>query len=169
MTTLASFRTAAAEAKLNFVALDSATAQALRRGAPDANGQVPERQVSDGGGNPCRHCLEDIAKGAPMLVLAHRPFPTLQPYAETGPIFLHAEDCPRYRGEAGVPAMLLRREAVLLRGYGADDRIVYGTGKVVPTEDIAALARHLFERPEVAYIHLRSASNNCFQCRIERG
>jgi len=169
MTTLQSLPRAASETRLRFVALDAATVEALRQGGPDANGQVPERQVSDGGGNPCRHCLEDIAEGAPMLVLAHRPFPAPQPYAEVGPIFVHAEDCPRYEATAGVPAMFLRREAILLRGYGADDRIVYGTGRVIPTEEIESRARHLFERPEIAYLHLRSASNNCFQCRIERG
>src|SRR3546814_14404646 len=70
---------------LRFVALDSTLARALRDGAADANGQVSERQVSDGGGNPCRHCLDDIAAGAPLLVLAHRPFPAPQPYAELGP------------------------------------------------------------------------------------
>jgi hypothetical protein len=158
----------AGETTLRFVALDSDLAVAWRLGAPDANGQAPERQVSDGGGNPCRHCLEDIAEGAPMLVLAHRPFPAPQPYAELGAIFVHAEDCPRYRETGPVPSIFTRREAILMRGYGADDRIVYGTGKVIPTEEIEQRARHLFERPEVAYIHLRSASNNCFQCRIER-
>lgn len=169
MNTLQSFHEATAQTSLGFVALDSAAVEALRRGAPDANGQVPERQISDGGGNPCRHCLQDIAEGAPMLVLAHRPFPAPQPYAEVGPIFLHAEDCPRYQETAGVPAMFLRRDAILLRGYGADDRIVYGTGKIIPTEEIASMAAYLFQRPEIAYLHLRSASNNCFQCRIERG
>jgi hypothetical protein len=169
MTTLQSFHDASAQTSLRFVALDTSFVQALRSGSPDANGQAPERQVSDGGGNPCRHCLQDITAGAPMLVLAHRPFPAPQPYAEVGPIFLHAEDCPRYDEGAGVPAMIVRREAILLRGYGADDRIVYGTGKVIPTEEIASMARHLFERPEIAYLHLRSASNNCYQCRIERG
>ncbi|HEY9537014.1 MAG TPA: DUF1203 domain-containing protein [Kiloniellaceae bacterium] len=154
---------------LHFVALDSEVARALRGGAPDANGQAPERQVSDGDGNPCRHCLDDVAAGVPMLVLAHRPFPAPQPYAELGPIFLHAEVCQRYDAAAGVPAMFLRREAILLRGYGADDRIVYGTGKVIATAEIESVARHLFERDDVAYIHLRSASNNCYQCRIERG
>ena len=154
---------------LRFLALDSATVAALRAGGPDANGQIPERQNSDGGGNPCRHCLEDIEAGAPMLVLAHRPFPAPQPYAELGPIFLHADDCPRYEPAAGVPAMFLLRESILLRGYGADDCIVYGTGKTILTADIASAASALFARPEIAYIHLRSASNNCFQCRIERG
>jgi hypothetical protein len=169
MTTLQHLHKTATDTGLRFVALDSAAVQALRQGAPDANGQTPERQISDGGGNPCRHCLQDIAAGAPMLVLAHRPFPAPQPYAEVGPIFLHAEDCLRYDEGAGVPAMIVRREAILLRGYGADDRIVYGTGKVIPTEEIASLAAYLFQRPEIAYLHLRSASNNCYQCRIERG
>src|SRR3546814_10029336 len=90
---------------LRFVALDSTLARALRDGAADANGQVSERQVSDGGGNPCRHCLDDIAAGAPLLVLDHRPFPAPQPYAELGTIFLHADDCPRYDAAPGVPAI----------------------------------------------------------------
>lgn len=154
---------------LRFLALDTALARAWRGGTADANGQRPERMVSDGGGNPCRHCLDDVAEGAPMLVLAHRPFPAPQPYAELGPIFVHAEDCPRYRETAGVPAMFRRREAIMMRGYGTDDRIVYGTGKVIATAEIEAAARRLFERDDVSYIHLRSASNNCYQCRIERG
>src|SRR3546814_13627221 len=76
---------------LHFVARDSEVARALRGGAPDANGQAPERQVSDGDGNPCRPCLSDVAAGVPMLVLAHRPFPAPLPYAALGPIFLHAQ------------------------------------------------------------------------------
>lgn len=154
---------------LRYIALDSDLTETWRRGGPDANGQTPERQVSDGGGNPCRHCLDDIAGGDPMLVLAHRPFPGPQPYAEVGPIFVHAEDCPRYDATARKPGIFLRREVILMRGYGHDDRIVYGTGKVIPTAEIECRAAELFQRPEIAYLHLRSSTNNCFQCRIERG
>jgi hypothetical protein len=118
---------------------------------------------------PCRHCLSDVAAGEPFLVLAHRPFPEAQPYAETGPIFVHAEPCAGHGETAEVPALFLSREQVLIRGYGTDDRIVYGTGQVVPSAEIGAVAQDLLERPEVAYLHLRSASNNCYQCRIERG
>ncbi len=42
------------------------------------------------------------------------------------------------------------------------------TGKVVAGSEIAESAQALLERPEVAYLHLRSATNNCYQCRIER-
>jgi hypothetical protein len=154
---------------LKFVALATETTRALQAGNPDANGRTPERQISDGSGVPCRHCLSDVAAGEPFLILAHRPFPDAQPYAETGPIFLHAEPCERHGERAEVPALFRSRAQALVRGYGKDDRIVYGTGQVVPSAKIGAVARDLLARPEVAYLHLRSASNNCYQCRIEPG
>ncbi|TIM19788.1 MAG: DUF1203 domain-containing protein, partial [Mesorhizobium sp.] len=45
---------------------------------------------------------------------------------------------------------------------------VYGSGGVIPTGAIAARAESLFERDDIAYVHVRSARNNCYQCRIER-
>ncbi len=152
-----------------FIAMPTETVRALQNGVPDANGQAPERHVSDGAGVPCRHCLAEVARGEPFLILAHRPFPAPQPYAEVGPIFLHAGSCERYDGAARVPPMFLSWQVVLLRGYGDDDRIVYGTGTVVPTSEIDAAAAAILERPDIAYVHARSATNNCYQCRIERG
>jgi hypothetical protein len=140
--------------------------RALQDGAPDANGQTPERHMSDGDGNPCRHCLGMIPKGAEMLVLAHRPFPAPQPYAEVGPIFLCADACTA-GGGPDLPVMLSSPDYIV-RGYGADERIVYGTGGVVPTADIPARAGSLLADPRVAYVHVRSARNNCFQVRVER-
>ncbi len=67
---------------LRFIALDTETVRALQAGAVDANGQTPERRVSDGSGVPCRHCLSDVAAGEPFLILAHRPFPEAQPYTK---------------------------------------------------------------------------------------
>lgn len=151
---------------MRFVAIPTDVVAAYRAGAPDANGQVPERQVAVGAGNPCRHCLGLIAEGAEILVLAHRPFPAPQPYAEIGPIFLCAAPCTAGGGEA-VPAMLASPEYIV-RGYGAEDRIVYGTGGVVATGAIVARAAELFADPQVRYLHVRSARNTCYQCRIER-
>lgn len=151
---------------MRFVAIPTEVARAYQAGALDANGQVPERTVSDGGGNPCRHCLRMIPKGAGMLVLAHRPFPAPQPYAEVGPIFLCADPCAAGGGDA-LPEMLGSPDYIV-RGYGPDDRIVYGTGGVVATGSIPARAAALMADDRVAYVHVRSARNNCFQCRIER-
>ena len=151
---------------MRFVPIPTEVVRAYRSGAPDANGQLPERHISDGGGNPCRHCLAMISRGAGMLVLAHRPFPAPQPYAEIGPIFLCADACAA-GGGAELPEMLASPEYIV-RGYGADDRIVYGTGAVTPTLQIMERAGTLLADPRVDYVHVRSARNNCFQVRIER-
>lgn len=152
-----------------FEALPTDIVDAFRSGAPDANDMRPEKFISDGSGIPCRHCLSDVTVGEPALVLAYRPFPERQPYAEIGPIFLHAEDCDRYDPAAGVPPMILARKELVMRGYDEDHRIVENTGRVVPTNDVAAMAATLLDRPDVAYIHTRCAWNTCYQCRIERG
>lgn len=151
---------------IRFTPIPTEVARQYQAGGLDAYGLLPERKVSDGGGNPCRHCLAMIPEGAGMLVLAHRPFPALQPYAETGPVFLCADPCEA-GGGAKRPAMLASPDYIL-RGYGADDRIVYGTGGVVPTKAIAARAAELFTDARVAYVHVRSARNNCYQCRIDK-
>ena len=151
---------------MQFVAIPTDVMRGYQSGGLDANGQVPERAVSDGGGTPCRHCLKMIPQGAGMLVLAHRPFPGPQPYAEVGPIFLCADPCEA-GGGAALPEVLASPDYIV-RGYGADDRIVYGTGGVVETGAIPARAQELFGDARVAYVHVRSARNNCYQCRIDR-
>jgi len=151
---------------MRFTPIPTDLARHYQAGGPDAYGQPPERAVSDGGGNPCRHCLAMIPEGAGMLILAHRPFPALQPYAETGPIFLCADPCTAGGGE-GFPEILASPDYIL-RGYSPADRIVYGTGAVVPTARIAVEAAARLADPRVAYVHVRSARNNCFQVRIDR-
>lgn len=154
---------------IRYVALPTETVCALQAGGRDAYGMTPERRVSDGDGVPCRHCLRTVAEGKPYLVLAHRPFPALQPYAETGPIFLCADACARAEENDALPALMQNAPDFILRGYGADDRIVYGTGSVVETPALARRAETLLARSDVAYLHVRSARNNCYQVRVERG
>lgn len=151
-----------------FKAMPEAEARRFQAGGADAYGLKPERMISDGDGVPCRHCLQCVAKGEAYLVLAYRPFASLQPYAETGPIFLHAEECRRAADSSDVPPMLARRESHLIKGYGNDERIVYGTGAVVRSADLAEAAGRILARDDVAFVHLRSSKNNCFTCKIDR-
>ncbi|NNE22749.1 MAG: DUF1203 domain-containing protein [Rhizobiales bacterium] len=153
---------------IRFHALPTEDVRRLQAGEPDANGQIPERQISEGGGNPCRHCLQFIPEGEEMLVLAYRPFPDRQPYAEVGPIFLCATPCSRHAETQELPQMVRDKEHIIIRGYTSDNRIKYGTGQVIETRDIPAVAETIFSDQAIAYIHLRSSVNNCFQARIER-
>lgn len=153
--------------KLVFAAMNPGEADAIRQGEPDAYGQKPERSRA-AGTFPCRACLGQIKDGEEMLLLAYRPFPKLQPFAETGPVFIHMEPCGPYRAQEVLPPMLDSPDYIV-RGYGHDDRIVYGTGAVIPVQKISVRAGELLERDDVAYVHVRSARNNCYQCRIDRG
>jgi hypothetical protein len=153
---------------LRFVSMPSETAAAFRAGALDANGQRPEHRVAGGDVGPCRHCQRRIVGGEAYLTLAYRPFAALQPYAECGPIFLHAEACERYPESGDMPAMFNVWKHALLRGYDADDRIVYGTGIVVPPGEVEATAAKILGEERVRYVHMRSSTNNCYQLRIER-
>ena len=149
-----------------FTALPKDHVDAIRLGERDSNGQVPERMIASAD-LPCRACLGLIKSGESALLISYRPFRHVQPYAETGPIFIHAEDCGSY-DSAQVPPTILNSSDYIVRGYDAGDRIVYGTGAVTPTAKIVARAQELLERPDIAYVHVRSARNNCFQCRIDR-
>lgn len=149
-----------------FTALPTAIVDAYRNGGLDAHGNQPERHVSDGDGNPCRHCLRDIPTGAEMLVLAHKPFEDTHPYAEVGPIFLCADKCSRGGGQ-DMPEILTTATDYLVKGYNAQNRIVYGTGAIVAAPDLADRLSKVLTAPDVAYIHIRSARNNCYQLRVD--
>lgn len=153
---------------MQYVALPTDTVRALQSGALDANGQTPERHISNGSANPCRHCLRNIPKGAEMLILSYKPFDGAHPYAETGPICLCADACEQGGGQQ-VPDILQTSPDYLIKGYSADNRIVYGTGAVVPVGKVAAHAADIFADPTVTYLHVRSARNNCYQLRLDRG
>ena len=153
---------------IKFLALETPVARALQAGGLDANDLTPEKVISEGGGMPCRHCLQYIEEGEEMLILSHRPFTTTQPYAEQGPIFLHGGQCERHHETSAPPAMFLENEQIMVRGYKADERIKYGTGKVVNTSSLAEACVTILADPEIDYVHLRSASNNCYQARVER-
>lgn len=153
---------------MRFLPLDPDFIASVRAGGPDAHGQAAERVISDGAANPCRCCLRNIEAGEAMLILAARPFPEPQPYAETGPVFLHAEACAAWGGD-GVPPVLATAPDYLVKGYTADNRIRYGTGAIVPADELAAAVAARLEHEEVAFVDIRSARNNCFQARAVRG
>ena len=56
----------------------------------------------------------------------------------------------------------------ILRGYGSNNRIVYGTGAVTARDHVVQRAETLLADPAVAYVHVRSARNNCYQVRLDR-
>lgn len=152
---------------MQYRAMSTEQARAYQAGEKDANGLAPEIVVSDGNANECRHCLQFIEKGENMLILAHRPFDTVQAFAELGPVLLHQKQCERYTSDTSLPPIYTHRD-MIVRAYTSNDRIIYGTGKVIAMHDLEARAERMFSDSNVAYLHVRSASNNCYHFRLER-
>ncbi len=151
-----------------YLPLGTGVVRALQAGGLDAYGLPPERLISDGRGNPCRHCLQDIKAGEGMLTLSLRPFTKLHPYAETGPVFLHADSCEAHDCTGGVPPIVSCRRQLLVKGYDVNERIVYGTGAIVDCARMDEHLERLFASGEVSFADIRSASKNCYFCRAVR-
>lgn len=152
--------------KLLVKGMPSAHANHFRNGGKDANEQDPLHVKAQGKSNPCRHCLQLIAEGDDMLILGYRPFETVQAYAETGPIFLHKNECTHYQ-ESQLPDWIQQSHLTLIRGYNQRDWILYETGNIVAGTELTHACQSIFNNPEVSYVHIRSRFN-CFQCRVER-
>lgn len=152
--------------KLVVQGIPSEEARQFQSGGLDANAQPPVRRVAQGLMNPCRHCLQLIADGDEKLILSYRPFAEIQPYAEVGPIFLHAGACTHYESDR-LPDWFAYMEPAVIRGYGRDDWIKYETGAVVSGKDLTARCHKILADPDVAYVHIRSKFN-CFQCHVTR-
>ena len=156
---------------LKFTGMATEEANRLWQGGRDAHGNVPEHAISDGQGNPCRHCLQMIDEGTEFLVISYRPFLECQPYAEQGPIFLHAEPCQAFDPNAAenrnLPAVLEDSPRYLLRGYDRNERIVYGSGTITEANQLRETADQLLKQDKIHFVHVRSATNNCWQARID--
>jgi len=153
---------------ITFTAMTTRTADHYRANGLDANAMVPERGISDGSGYPCRHCLRDIEKGREMLLLAYRPFESIHPYSETGPVFLCAQSCARYQPSDGLPKVLKSRQKHMVRACDEAGRIIDGTGQQVMIDDLEKALEALLADNGVAFAHIRSGTNTCFTCKVER-
>jgi hypothetical protein len=154
--------------KISFVAMPGAIAEAFRTGAADANGRLPERMVSDGSGFPCRHCLADIPEGEDMLLLSWQPFESDHAYAESGPVFICERNCEHPEHSETMPPVIANRTHFMIRGYDLQERIVDGSGRMEQTISIAETADVMLQDERIEAVHVRSGTNTCYICRIER-
>ena len=113
---------------------------------------------------PCRSCLRISKEPEDLIVLSYRPLEDTNPYAEIGPIFVHAHACEPYR-ERAFPPDFLERELVV-RAYSHDGRIADAV-VAAPGEAEAAAAR-FFEHDDVAEVHVRTRAYTCFTFKILR-
>jgi hypothetical protein len=116
---------------------------------------------------PCRHCLRTFAAGVDRRILfTYDRFAGIEALPQPGPVYIHAEDCPRYAADAGFPEEL-RSSPRTLEAYGRGRQLV--AQEYVADGKFEAVVEKIFERPEVDYIQVNSTTAGCYTFRIERG
>ena len=74
------------------------------------------------GSSPCRHCLRWAQPGERVILFSYAAIPSGHPYSETGPIFVHADECQRYSATNEYPADF--RNGRVFRAYDAKYKII---------------------------------------------
>src|SRR4051812_11310103 len=147
-------------------ALPADDLDALRRRGTDALGNATVVRVDDTGGAPLRCCLRDSRAGERLLLVAYSPFDIAGPYAEVGPVFVHADSCDGYPSEGNYPDAFRARTQVF-RAYHRDGTIAGGT-VVAPEQSQEAAISELFADPDVAFLHSRNMVFGCYMFAIHR-
>jgi hypothetical protein len=115
-------------------------------------------------GYPCRHCLRWARPGERMILFPFAAIAPGRPYSESGPIFVHAEACARYAATREFPAEF--RKGRVLRAYNSQHDMI--AAEVANGEGPEAVIERFLQKPETAFVHVRSASHGCYTMEVER-
>ena len=141
--------------------------EAVRRDGVDAWGRPAEPLVDDEGGSQLRCCLARSLPGERLLLVGHAPLGVARPWQEVGPVFVHADPCPR-PADGRVPAWL-DGEARVLRAYDRTGRMRYEHDRVVgPGEGVEMALVEVLAHEEVVEVHVRNLLAQCFIARAVR-
>jgi len=115
-------------------------------------------------GYPCRHCLRWAQPGERMILFPYAAIAPGRPYSESGPIFVHAERCERYAAAHEYPPEF--RTGRVVRAYNLQRDLI--AAEVANGEGPEAVIERFLEKPETAFVHVRSASHGCYTMEVER-
>lgn len=151
---------------IRIVAISTEVAEAVRRNAKDPQYGFPVSTCVAPEGLPCRHCLSYIVAGVERAILfTYDPFAGLEKLPLPGPVYIHAEGCARFPETSGLPAHLMTSPRTL-NAYAHGRRLV--AQEYVDRGNAELTTARLFERSDVAYVHVRSTTAGCFTFRMER-
>jgi hypothetical protein len=152
---------------LVFEPIPAAELDKIRAAGVDEAGNRLTPRADPEGGSPLRCCLRETRPGEQVLLMAYTPPGTAGPYAERGPVFIHADPCEGYATPDRYPPGLSQRQQVV-RAYDQDgqiaDGILAGDG-----EQALAVIQQLLGRPDVALVQLRNVGYGCYNFTVRPG
>jgi hypothetical protein len=121
------------------------------------------REIAHGTG-PCRLCLRTFHVGDDERILfTYQPFRDPGSLPAPGPVFIHAEGCPRYDATELPPDF--RSVPMVYEAYRRGGRLL-----AQERPDSAAADAHLsdlFARTGADYVHIRNGEAGCFMAVVE--
>ena len=113
---------------------------------------------------PCRHCLRWAQPGERVILFPYAAIPPGQPYSESGPIFVHADECQRYSATNEYPADF--RNGRVFRAYDSKYNII--DAQIVNGSEPEVAIEGLFQNPDTTFVDVRSVTHGCFTFRVQR-
>ena len=114
--------------------------------------------------SPCRHCLRWAQPGERVILFPYAAIPSGHPYSETGPIFVHANECQRYTATDEYPDDF--RNGRVFRAYDSNYHII--DAQVMNGSEPEVVIESLFQNPHTAFVDVRSVTHGCFTFRVQR-
>jgi hypothetical protein len=154
-------------------AIPPATLAEIRLAGHDRFGNDLIPIVDADGGSPLRCCLRRSTPGEELHLIAHRPFTRPGPYAEAGPVFVHASVCAGYRENDAYPAGYRDWPPMVFRPYRQQaelncDAIAYDAIAIGGGAAAESLIGTIFADPTINFIHTRNVHAGCFMFSITR-
>jgi hypothetical protein len=149
-------------------AIPADTLRRIRAAGQDDFGNELVPVVSKEGGDPMRCCLKRSEPGDRVCLIAYRPFSRPGPYAESGPVFIHADACAGYADAGSYPPGYRDWPAMVFRPYHYDGTIAYDAIQMGDAATAEALIASMFADPAIAFIHTRNVYAGCYMFRISR-
>jgi len=154
-------------------AIPSTTLAEVRLAGHDRFGNDLIPLVDPAGGSPLRCCLRRSRPGEELCLIAYRPFTRPGPYAEAGPVFVHAGACTGYLENDAYPAGYRDWPTMVFRPYRHHaelncDAIAYDAIQMGEGATAEALIGRIFADPTIEFIHTRNVHAGCFMFGITR-
>jgi hypothetical protein len=151
---------------IRIVAIPTEVAQAVRASlrAPVYGFPAHEEVAMDDA--PCRHCLRTFRVGEERRILfTYDRFAEIETLPQPGPVYVHADACPRYSEDGGFPEEL-RGSPRTVEAYARGRRLL---GQKIVSDGLFETAiEKLFAIPGVDYLQVNSTTAGCFTFRITR-
>ncbi len=146
---------------IRYLAIDPDRLDKMRDRGADGFGNPWTLRVAEGW-EPLRCCLRPATAAEDIALICFSPWTEPSPWAEAGPVFVHYRHCAGYPATGIFPEAFLRQRSMLNpfdhTGARAYDHITF----VGRDDDHEAAIRTILDQPDVAYLHVRSASAGCF-------